>query len=112
KTAAPAKKTLNPFEVHINKQKMTVLGQKTKNDRGLPGVSRAKALKKRKQTLLQEYKVQHKSNQYNDKRIGERSKDLSAEDKSMARFAAIRKKAHKKSIFNLADDEVLTHKGQ
>lgn len=40
------KKTLNPFEIHINKQKYQVLGQKGRNDRGLPGVSRAKALKK------------------------------------------------------------------
>lgn len=40
------KSNLNPFEVHINKQKHQVLGQKLKNDRGLPGVSRAKALKK------------------------------------------------------------------
>lgn len=106
------KKPLNPFEVHINKQKMTVLGQKNKNDRGLPGVSRAKALKKRKETLLQEYKLQNKSNKFTDRRIGERNRDMSNEDKLMARFAAIRKRAHKKSIFNLADDEVLTHRGQ
>ncbi|KAJ3643381.1 hypothetical protein Zmor_026095 [Zophobas morio] len=110
--AVPAKKTLNPFEVHINKQKMTVLGRKTKNDRGLPGVSRAKALKKRKDTLLQEYKLQHKSNRFTDKRIGERNLNMTDEDKVVARYTAIRKKAHKKSIFNLADDEVLTHKGQ
>ncbi|XP_044262372.1 nucleolar protein 14 homolog [Tribolium madens] len=106
------KRPPNPFEIHINKQKMTVLGQKTKNDRGLPGVSRAKALKKRKETLLQEYKLQNKSNKFTDRRIGERNHTLTSEDKVMARFAAIRKKAHKKSIFNLADDEVLTHKGQ
>lgn len=40
------KKKLNPFEVHINKEKLKVLGKKTKHDRGLPGVSRAKAIKK------------------------------------------------------------------
>ncbi|EFA10489.1 nucleolar protein 14 homolog [Tribolium castaneum] len=108
----PEKNAPNPFEIHINKQKMTVLGQKNKNDRGLPGVSRAKALKKRKETLLQEYKLQNKSNKFTDRRIGERSRDLTSEDKLMARFTALRKKAHKKSIFNLADDEVLTHKGQ
>lgn len=39
-------KKLNPFEVHINKQKFQVLGQKTKNDRGLPGVSRERAINK------------------------------------------------------------------
>lgn len=46
KSKTNAKKSLNPFEVHINKQKYQVIGQKVKNDRGLPGVSRAKAIKK------------------------------------------------------------------
>ena len=39
-------RALNPFEVHVNRQKFEVLGRKLKNDKGLPGVSRAKALKK------------------------------------------------------------------
>ena len=43
--AAP-QKVLNPFEVHVNRQKFQVLGRKSKTDRGLPGVARAKALKK------------------------------------------------------------------
>lgn len=45
KKAAPPK-ALNPFEIHVNRQKFEVLGRKLKADRGLPGVSRAKALKK------------------------------------------------------------------
>lgn len=107
------KKSTNPFEVHINREKMKVLGRKQKNDRGLPGVSRAKALKKRKNTLLQEYKVLNKANKFTDKRIGERNHSLTEEDRTMARFTAERLKVHKKkSIFNLADEEVLTHKGQ
>ncbi|KAB0794544.1 hypothetical protein PPYR_11383 [Photinus pyralis] len=106
-------KTLNPFEMHINKEKIKVLGRKLKNDRGLPGVSRAKALKKRKGTLLQEFKLMNKSNKFIDKRIGEHNSGLSEDDRAMARYAAVRFKAHKKSsIFNLANDEVLTHKGQ
>ncbi|XP_066253450.1 nucleolar protein 14 homolog [Euwallacea similis] len=107
-----AKKTLNPFEVHINKEKMRVLGKKQKNDKGLPGISRAKAIQKRKHTLLNEYKLQHKTNKFVDRRIGEKGQ-VPEEDKIMARFAALRAKAHnRKSIFNLADDEVLTHRGQ
>ncbi|CAG9773799.1 unnamed protein product [Ceutorhynchus assimilis] len=107
-----AKKQLNPFEVHINKEKMRVLGKKVKNEMGLPGISRAKAIKKRKHTLLNEYKLQHKSNKFMDKRIAERD-NVPYEDKIMARFAAVRAKAHsKKMIFNLAEDEVLTHRGQ
>lgn len=107
------KKVLNPFEVHINKEKMRVLGRKLKNEKGLPGVSRAKALKKRKNTLLKEYNLLDKSNKFIDRRIGERNYSLTEEDKAMARFTAERVRNYKKqSIFNLADDEVLTHKGQ
>lgn len=36
----------NPFEVHVNKSKFNILGQKSKNDVGLPGVSRSKAIQK------------------------------------------------------------------
>lgn len=40
------KKKINPFEVHINREKIKVLGKKSKHDKGLPGVSRAKAVQK------------------------------------------------------------------
>jgi nucleolar protein 14 len=36
----------NPFEVHVNKRKHDILGRRMKHDRGLPGVSRSKAIKK------------------------------------------------------------------
>ncbi|XP_048001507.1 nucleolar protein 14 homolog [Leguminivora glycinivorella] len=107
------KKKLNPFEVHINREKHKVLGKKTKHDRGLPGVSRAKAVQKRKETLGTEMKLMHKTNTFIDKRIGEKNSELSAEDRMVARFAAERAKQHsRKNIYNLADDEVLTHRGQ
>ncbi|XP_011642676.1 nucleolar protein 14 [Pogonomyrmex barbatus] len=106
------KKQLNPFEIHINRNKQKVLGQKSKNDCGLPGVSRAKAINKRKKSLLQEYKLQNKDNIFLDKRIGEKNYAMSTEEKTLARFATERIKAYKKkSIFNL-NDEILTHRGQ
>lgn len=106
-------KTLNPFEVHVNRQKFQVLGRKLKTDRGLPGVARAKALKKRKATLLQEYKLKDKTNKFLDRRIGERNSAMTVEDRMTARFTAERMRAQsKKEMFNLADDEVLTHRGQ
>lgn len=46
------KKKMNPFEVHINREKIKVLGKKSKHDRGLPGVSRAKAIQKVMSTTL------------------------------------------------------------
>ncbi|XP_031834116.2 nucleolar protein 14 homolog l(3)07882 [Nomia melanderi] len=107
------KKKLNPFEVHINRDKQNVLGRKNKTDKGLPGISRAKAIKKRKGTLLQEYKFKNKDNIFLDKRIGEKNVAMSVEDRALARFAAERMKAHKKkNIYSLNDEEVLTHKGQ
>lgn len=107
------KKKLNPFEVHINREKLKVLGKKSKHDRGLPGVSRAKAIQKRKETLGTEMKLMHKTNAFIDRRIGEKDTQLSAEDRMIARFAAERQKQHsKKDIYNLADDEILTHRGQ
>ncbi|KAK2584541.1 hypothetical protein KPH14_006910 [Odynerus spinipes] len=107
------KKTLNPFEIHINKDKQNVLGQKNKADRGLPGISRAKAINKRKGTLLQEYKLKNKDNIFLDKRIGEKNVRMTPEEKAMARFTAERIKAHKKkNIYSLNDEEVLTHRGQ
>ncbi|XP_068625462.1 nucleolar protein 14 homolog [Battus philenor] len=107
------KKKLNPFEVHINREKMKVLGKKSKHDRGLPGVSRAKAIQKRKETLGVEMKIMNKTNAFIDRRIGEKNNQLSAEDRMVARFAAERAKQHsKKNIYNLADDEILTHRGQ
>ncbi|XP_028129289.2 nucleolar protein 14 homolog [Diabrotica virgifera virgifera] len=105
-------KKMNPFEVHVNREKLQVIGKKQKNDRGLPGVSRAKAIKKRKSTLLEEYKVQNKNNKFVDRRIGEKA-HMDSEEKALARYTALKVKAHnRKSIFNLADDEILTHKGQ
>lgn len=56
-------------------------------------------------------KVMNKTNAFIDRRIGEKNNQLSAEDRMIARFAAERSKQHsKKNIYNLADDEILTHR--
>jgi len=41
-------KKLNPFELHINSKKFTILGRKSKNEVGKPGISRSKSIQKRK----------------------------------------------------------------
>ncbi|XP_044536690.1 nucleolar protein 14 [Gracilinanus agilis] len=103
----------NPFEVKINRQKFQILGRKTRHDVGLPGISRAKAIKKRTQTLLKEYKERDKSNVFTDKRFGEYNAKISPEEKMMKRFALERQRNNeKKSIYNLNEDEELTHYGQ
>ncbi|XP_023248077.1 nucleolar protein 14 homolog [Copidosoma floridanum] len=106
------KKTISPFEVHAFKDKKQVLGRKLKNEKGLPGISRAKGIERRKNTLLVEYKVRDKDNLFLDRRIGERNAGMTEEDKAMARFTHERIKAQKKNIYNLNDEEMLTHRGQ
>lgn len=115
KTSTKVKKH-NPFEVHTNKEKFTIMGRQLKHDKGMPGVSRAKALKRRKDTLGQEYLHKDKVNVFNDRRIGETT--MTREEAASARFIAERlnqQKVNKRdSLFNLNDDdeELLTHKGQ
>ncbi|NXF46084.1 NOP14 protein, partial [Oceanites oceanicus] len=103
----------NPFEVKVNRQKFDILGRKTKNDVGLPGVSRSKAIKKRTQTLLKEYKEREKTSVFKDKRFGEYNTKISPEEKMIRRFTLERQQNYgKKNIYNLNEDEELTHYGQ
>jgi len=39
-------KQLNPFELHINNKKFTILGRKSKNEVGKPGIARSKSIQK------------------------------------------------------------------
>lgn len=109
------KKSLNPFEMHVNREKISVLGQKLKHDKGMPGISRSKATKKRKETLGREFLQKNKTNKFKDNRIGRVG--MSHEEAANARFIAERlqqyKTTKKQSKFNLNESEdVLTHKGQ
>nr|XP_034969033.1 nucleolar protein 14 [Zootoca vivipara] len=109
--AAPSVSS-NPFEVKVNRQKFHILGRKTRHDVGLPGVTRSKAHRKRIQTLQKEYKEKEKSNVFKDKRFGEYDTKISPEEKMMKRFALEQQKNYeKKNIYNLNEDEDLTHYG-
>ena len=114
KSFKPKVRKANPFEMRFVKEKHNVVNRKSKTDVGKPGISRAKAIQKRKDTLLQEYKRKDKTNIFVDKRIGEKDTELSAEDKMIARFAAERINQGKKqgNIFNLGEEETLTHFGK
>lgn len=62
-----------------------------------------------------ELKLINKSNTFLDKRIGEKNTKISEEDKIIARFAAEKIHQHKAktgktSKYNLAEDEILTHR--
>ncbi|CAG9806837.1 unnamed protein product [Chironomus riparius] len=84
----------NPFELHVNREKFNVLNRKTHHSFGKPLLARQNAFEKRKQTLGAEYKVQNKSNLFEDRR--------------KSGF----KKLPRESIYNLNDSEQLTHRGQ
>lgn len=115
KKAETLKKSMNPFEVHTNREKISILGRRLKHDKGMPGISRAKATQKRKQTLGREFLQKNKTNRFKDNRIGRFG--MSEEDAANARFIAERlqqfKTKKKESKFNLNESEdMLTHKGQ
>lgn len=113
KTKTSAEIKNNPFEVKINRKKFDVLGRKSKHDVGLPGVSRSKAINKRKETLLKEYKQKNKSSKFIDRRFGEYDTKMAPEDKILQRFTMERQRVHeKKDVYNLNEEEELTHYGQ
>lgn len=105
----------NPFEVHTNREKISIIGRRIKHDKGTPGISRSRATQKRKETLGREYLQKNKTNRFKDNRIGRFG--MSTEDAANARFIAERLQQFKtkknQSKFNLNEnDDVLTHKGQ
>uniref|UniRef100_A0A673WIT0 NOP14 nucleolar protein homolog (yeast) n=1 Tax=Salmo trutta TaxID=8032 RepID=A0A673WIT0_SALTR len=103
----------NPFEVKINRKKFDILGRKSKHDVGLPGVSRSKAINKRKETLLKEYKTKDKANKFIDRRFGEYDTKMDPEEKILQRFSMERQRTQdKKNMYNLNEEEELTHYGQ
>lgn len=103
----------NPFEVKINRKKFDVLGRKSKHDVGLPGVSRSKAIQKRKETLLKEFRLKDKNNKFVDRRFGEYDNKITPEEKILQRFTLERQRTHdRKDMYNLNEEEELTHYGQ
>ncbi|GFS26798.1 nucleolar protein 14 [Elysia marginata] len=109
-----SKQLPNPFEVKVNKVKNVVVNKKLQSyEKGLPGVSRSKAVKKRKDTLLRELHHSKKSNFLLDKRFGEGDSSLTADEKMVQRFALEKKKQLQGKDFSLDDnEETLTHYGQ
>ncbi|KAF7490260.1 Transcription initiation factor TFIID subunit 8 [Sarcoptes scabiei] len=58
---AKTRNEINPFELRHNKIKHQIVGRKiAKNEFGKPLINRNRAFKKREQTLLKEYRNQHK----------------------------------------------------
>ncbi|VDL68274.1 unnamed protein product [Nippostrongylus brasiliensis] len=92
KSAATKKKSkttpkVNPFELKFNRLKHNVLGKK-KNVGGVghPGQSRKRAHEQREKTLGVEYERVGKVNKIVDRRIGEKNKSITSEEKASMRW--------------------------
>ncbi len=72
KSKAKAETKLNPFEIRFTKAKHKVVNRPVQVESGKPGITRALGIKKRKETLLQEYRLKDKKNIFVDRRIGEK----------------------------------------
>ncbi|GMR42516.1 hypothetical protein PMAYCL1PPCAC_12711, partial [Pristionchus mayeri] len=107
---------VNPFDLKFTKSKHNVLGKNKSHAVGAPMQSRKRALDSREKTLALEYKSLNKSNKLMDKRVGEKDRTLTEEEKAAKRFTEERMSSlKKKDIFNLNDDveeETLTHGGR
>ena len=75
KSKVKAEAKLNPFEIRFTKAKHKVVNRPVQVESGKPGITRALGIKKRKETLLQEYRLKDKKNIFVDRRIGEKVKN-------------------------------------
>ncbi|KAF8764751.1 nucleolar protein 14-like [Argiope bruennichi] len=96
----------NPFNLKLNREKHTVLGQNTKGTKGLRCISRANIHLKRKELYNKNKRASQKANNFVDRRLLHENE----EDSVTARFVQERKKKLKKNKYNLNDEE-LTHGG-
>ncbi|KAJ1952451.1 nucleolar complex protein 14, partial [Linderina pennispora] len=111
---------MNPFELQVNRKKLSVLGLKRKDEQVNVAVARQKAVEKRKATIGSERKNRNKAGAFIDRRIGENDAKMDPEEKMLQRFTLERqKRSRNSSMFNLEDDDdvegaitSLTHFGQ
>ncbi|CAG8556427.1 17304_t:CDS:10 [Acaulospora colombiana] len=102
----------NPFELKITKTKHDVLGRKVKGVQGRPGLKRQIGIEKRKKTLLVEMENKNRVGGMIDRRFGENNPEISPEEKMLERFKREKQRQSKSTLFNLEDEDELTHYGQ
>ena len=66
----------------------------------------------RRKTLLKEYKQRGHAGGIADLRFGENDPTMSLDDRMLERFTRERQRVSKRAVFNLEDEEELTHYGQ
>ncbi|CCE91108.1 snoRNA-binding rRNA-processing protein NOP14 TDEL_0C02190 [Torulaspora delbrueckii] len=107
KVIANIREQFNPFEVKKVRNKHVDGSQNDNKAVGKPGISKQVGEEQRKRAFEAKMAYKTKRNGFLDKRFGERSKDLSEEDKMLERFTRERQSQSrgKNSLFDLNDDE-------
>ncbi|KAF8245940.1 Nop14-like protein [Wilcoxina mikolae CBS 423.85] len=104
----------NPFEVKKTKPKHEISGQgKIKGKEGRPGLSKSIGEELRKKTLLVEMQKRNKAGGIIDRRFGENDPTMAPEDRMLERFTREKqKRVRGGEMFNLEDEDELTHFGE
>ena len=66
----------------------------------------------RKKTLLKEYEERDRSGGILDRRFGESDPSMTPEERMLERFTREKQRVSRSAVFNLDDEEELTHYGQ
>ncbi|KIK29147.1 hypothetical protein PISMIDRAFT_672561 [Pisolithus microcarpus 441] len=103
---------LNPFDLKVTKPKHDVGGRKVKGVLGRPTQSRQTGIEQRERTLLKELEERGRVGGIVDRRFGENDPSMSLEERMLERFTRERQRTSKADMFNLEDEEELTHYGQ
>ncbi|KAI6024463.1 Nop14-like protein [Pisolithus marmoratus] len=103
---------LNPFDVTVTKLKHDVGGRKIKGIMGRPAQSKQAGIQQREKTLLKELEERGRVGGVVDRRFGENDPSMSLEERMLERFTRERQRTSKADVFNLEDEEELTHYGQ
>ena len=86
---------------------------------GKPSLSKSTAMENRRKTLLPEYMDRNRQGGFIDRRFGEDNPHLTPEEKNLERFTRERQRANaaggqvgKRGLFNLEEEDELTHLGK
>ncbi|KAI5123379.1 hypothetical protein M0805_006087 [Coniferiporia weirii] len=103
---------LNPFDVKVTRLKHDVGGRRLKGVTGRPQESKQAGIEQRKRTLLKEYEAKNHAGGIIDRRFGENDPTMTPEERMLERFTKERQRAPRGAVFNLEDEDELTHYGQ
>jgi len=90
-----------------------ITGKATKGVVGRPGVTKGMGEEQRRRTLLPQMQRRNKVGGIQDRRFGENDPTMTPEERNLQRYMRAKQKGDRKaSIFNLEEDDGLTHFGR